>query len=454
MSQSSTASRARLLDAAMVLLFAVLAGLLLWRSFHSSASGVEGRGYAYQDFDATVYYPVRAVVDGVNPYVSHDRDAGDYMNQYPVHAHFPLYSPLLLLFGAPFALPPPKLAAFCWSVFNLGLLLGIAWSVIKLLGRPPRLAYVFGLAALLLLLQPTRAAWQLGQATLALSLATYVIVHYGDRRRWLTTLALAVASIKPNLAGPTGVLLASRGDWRSTVSGMLVAGICTVVGMGLIFARAGDASLESVLGIVAGNQAHFNEHPDVDPATTIGRVDVAATLEYLTGRSLPSFASIGLTIAVLIAAAVVLWRNRSPDVVEHAASVRSTLLLLSATICIYHKYYDLAILVLPIGASLLAAHPSWRGVSKMHRWLIALLMSLPFVNPLVLAAGQAGLESVSVAWTESPEWGRQVVRIASGLNGLALAAAWLLCWRAVAVGRAAQSNVNIVECDTTNYQPC
>src|SRR5207237_7767660 len=90
---------------------------MLWRMSHkiiipgepqlSAERGTEGMS----DFRDAVYYPIRAVLVGVNPYdceTNTPRDDGQprYLNdaRFPVLNIFPLFSPLILLLFSPFAL--------------------------------------------------------------------------------------------------------------------------------------------------------------------------------------------------------------------------------------------------------------------------------------------------------------------------------------------------------------
>src|SRR5437763_1787901 len=81
MSQSSISNfwhdlHPRVKDTLGVLLFCLVLGGMLWRMSHkvlipkqpklSEARGTEGMG----DYRDAVYYPIRAVLDGVNPYDS------------------------------------------------------------------------------------------------------------------------------------------------------------------------------------------------------------------------------------------------------------------------------------------------------------------------------------------------------------------------------------------------
>src|SRR5258707_3349695 len=131
-----------------VLLFCAVLGGMLWRMSHkvlipgepklSEARGTEGMG----DYRDAVYYPIRAVLDGVNPYnceTKQPRPDGQprYLQdpRYPVLNIFPLFSPLILLVFSPFGLIADfQSSMWVYGTFNVVLLLVYAYALWRAVG--------------------------------------------------------------------------------------------------------------------------------------------------------------------------------------------------------------------------------------------------------------------------------------------------------------------------------
>ncbi|QDV24720.1 glycosyltransferase family 87 protein [Aureliella helgolandensis] len=418
-------------DTAMILFFAIVASGVVYRSFCLAPDSSEGRTRMYRDFDDTIYYPIRAVWDGVNPYNSNTELPTDYMQQYPVTNHFPLYSPLMLLLYAPFAVPPVLVATILYALCSLALLLVFAWSVLRLVNGSARPAVVCGFAGLLLLLQPGRTALQSGQISLALSVAMMVALEFGERRKhanlssWYSALGLVFLTLKPTFGGPAGLLLAARGDARSAFRGLFIGGMCFLLGLAIVFARAGELSAGTLSSRLTSNQTHFQSHPDVQTVSTSGRVDAASSVEYLLDRTLPASGTVGIGLFMLAIASCVLWLTQSESS-SSATSVNSAFLLLTMFCCIYHQIYEIVLLALPILAGYCGSHPSWLELGTGPRRTVIALLCLPFVNILILHGLRPAIAATANLIPSSPDFAETLVRIANACNGVALAIAWAI----------------------------
>jgi len=170
--------------AAAALFLGALAGLS-WRLYeHRPLAGrTADDEWTLASFRDTVYYPTRAVIDGVNPYdSSRAPDPRLYLNRYPVADHFPLYSPLILLIFAPLSLLPPDTSLLGCAALNALLFVVLAWVTLRVIGWRLTYSSVFGLATLLLISQPGRGAFNSGQVALLLALASLGALHFGDCR--------------------------------------------------------------------------------------------------------------------------------------------------------------------------------------------------------------------------------------------------------------------------------
>ena len=104
----------------------------------SDAAGRNG----LTDFRDVVYYPLRAVLDGVNPYDCDTQTplpSGEprYRQRYPVFNIFPLYSPLVLILYWPLCIFDFATSATIFAISNVLLVLVLAYSAWRWIGVRP-----------------------------------------------------------------------------------------------------------------------------------------------------------------------------------------------------------------------------------------------------------------------------------------------------------------------------
>ncbi len=307
---ATIAGRRAWLNMAMVAGFLLAVGAMSWRlERHWPCAGrPDAEHWALASFRDVVYYPLRAVDDGVNPYDTTRGDPARYLERYDALDTLPLYSPLMLVLYAPLAAWPLDASLVAMSVVNLALFACLAVLAIRVAGRRPTFAAVVALATLLLISQPGRGVFFSGQFALPLALAAIAAVDLGDRRPWLGGAMVALAVCKPSYGGPLGLLLTARRDWRSGLGGLAAGAGVAVLGMTAIFARAGVTSPSAAFAVVAANQSNFAHNPTVVAHTNRGRIDLAAVIEYLINQPLPAWTGAAVAIAVLGLTAAILWR--------------------------------------------------------------------------------------------------------------------------------------------------
>jgi len=437
--QPDTNRYRRLRTAAALGLFLIVLGAMSWRLYeHRGLPGTATRDrWALASFRDAIYYPLLAVSDGVNPYDCVRNDDPDrYMQRYPVGDTLPLYSPLMLLVFAPSAWLPFDASCIAFTGLNVLLFVLLAWLTLRVIGQRPGIAGVFTLAALLLASQPGRGVFNSGQVALPLALAAIGALHWGDRHVWKSSALVAFLTIKPTFGGPLGLLLAARRDWRSTLGGFVIGGALCVVGMVIIFARSGDLSVERMTQVLLLNQSDFYHDPTVVPAGNKTRVDLPATVDYLTGQPLADWVAALVAAGVLGLTGWVLWRAHRSGTAESATSTTTALAILAMYVCMYHSVYDLPLLVVPIAACASTAHTSWRHVTPAWRWGVLVLLLIPFVNVFWTDGFQAIIQQAGIPWGES---GGAILapayRLSCAANGLALTGAWLILLVCVARAR-------------------
>lgn len=382
----------RLKDVLGIVFFCLALGGMLWRMNHkvlipgeprlSAERGTEGM----TDFRDAVYYPIRAALDGVNPYDCETKTGRAdgrprYRNdpRYPVLNIFPVFSPLILLLFLPVGLIDDfTVSMWCYGTFNIALLLIYSYSLWRAVGKVPRAGGVAALAGIMLLTQPGRANFIAGQLALPLTLALFGALHWARSKPWLSSMALTVASFKPTFGVPLGLLMLFRRDFYAAGIAFLASSAVAVAGLVIVFGRSGD--LGKIVPILKQNQQELEAHPGVHPTTSAARIDALTTISHWTGGSSGETVRVAVPLAILGLAAVVLgMRSRTGDV-QGAMGPAGLVIILSVLLCIYHLFYDAMPLWIPVMSLYFAPQRYWQGYFKGSRRMLLGLLCLPIVN--------------------------------------------------------------------------
>jgi hypothetical protein len=317
-------------------LFALAVALLAYRAgrLMNVPGAPDTTHWVMQDFRDAIYYPVRSLLEGGNPYDSHR-----YMATYPVGQTFPPYSPLLLLLHAPVGLLPPATAQTAYLVLNVLLTVGLAYGVLRLTGTASLTQTAF-LAGLVLLSRPGQFNVLLGQPTLLLVAGVYLGLFWARRRPAWAAVGFALTSMKPTYAVPLAVLMLARGDWRPVLLGGALAAMAAALGaIGPVVAAGGPGPF---IALLPENYVAFARAESANPILSIHRVDAGVILAQLLGRPPGALLDAGLFALAGGIGAVALRRAGRDDVALSAGVACSTILA-----CIYQSSYNLVLLVLP-----------------------------------------------------------------------------------------------------------
>ncbi len=427
--------------AAVALLLAILAmlGLRLSQIAHTPGqphqSNAAGRN-GLTDYRDVVYYPLRAVLDGVNPYDCDTTTAlpnGEprYRQRYPVFNIFPLYSPLVLILYSPLGWFDFPTSVAIFIVSNVLQVLLLAYSAWRMIGKRPSIAAVATLASIILATNAGRSNFLGGETALPLALATNAAAYYSGRRSGLAGLALGIASFKPTIGLPLGISLLFRRDWRSVALGWGLGFAIGAAGLVAIFYRSGD--LDRMPQILIDNQQVVESDPHVDPRLSAARVDAASAMERLIplGRGM----QLAATLGVLGLAGAGLRLLARQDSLE-AAEASRTIVCLATLGSMYHATYD-AVVLWPAIVSLACAAPAywWSGPRWLRPALLACLL-IPMLNVLPTPIFAGALDRLTPHFaTLSPVWRQVGWTFACTLNGFALLTAIvLLTWHSWRLG--------------------
>jgi hypothetical protein len=426
----------RVKDMLGVLLFCLVLGGMLWRMSHkvlipgepklSEARGTEGMG----DYRDAVYYPIRAALDGVNPYdceTKLPRPDGQprYLqdSRYPVLNIFPLFSPLILLLFSPFGLIGDfQLSMWCYGTFNVVLLLVFASALWRAVGKVPSVGGVAALAALILITQPGRANFIAGQVALPLTLALFEALQWARSKPWLSGLMLTLASFKPTFGVPLGLLMLCRKDFRAAGLGALLASLIAAAGLFFVFSRSGD--LANIIPILKQNQHDLEAHPGVNPGTSTARIDGLAATDRWFGKSGGTTLRIAVPLVVLSLAGVAVWKRSNDFPGEGATGPSGLIVILAALLSIYHLFYDALPLWIPVLSLLLAPREIWRGYSVHSQRLLLAFLAVPIFNVFCTLSFKGALDRFLAS--DFPAAAGMLWAFGCTASGISLIAAFLL----------------------------
>lgn len=398
-----------------VLAFVAVATALTYRASTKLApvGHPDEQHWAITDFRDQVYFPVRSLLEGHNPF-----DRATYMATYPVMRPLAMYSPLSLLLHLPFGLLPVRVAEAAYFLLTLCLTLALAYCSLRLAGAPTTVAGVSTLATVILLSRPGQWNLLLGQLALQASLATYLALHCARERPWLAGAALAASTFKPTFGVPVALLMLALGGRRAVVIGAALAGTATLaITTVLVHLSGGPAAF---LSSVAGDYLMWSADPAVNPVWSPFRIDGVALASHIFGWPVPVAGQLAIAAAVLGIAAGLLRLLAAPGR-DHGPYLTMTVACLGVLTCVYHLGYDLLLLTMPIIAvATTLRRPSSRRLAS--QWILLGLLLLPMAN--YLASGTA------IEYLQLTGGMRRTV---ISLNGAALLAALSVCagqiWR-------------------------
>jgi hypothetical protein len=337
------------------LAFAAVATIVLVRLATYMVEPGESIG-AGGDFRDAIYYPVRALLDGVNPY-----DPTAFLAYSPASGQwFPLYSPLHLTLHLPLAILSFEAALWLYAGLTLILTVVLAGTAVRLAGFGSSAALVLGVSALLLISNGGRANLINLQPTIIIVLAIYLTLVTRDRP-WLAAFGVAVAFIKPQFGLPFVALLfltdRAGAAWRGLV---LTAATAAPVTIRLVLMEGGVGGL---LGAIRRNL-------EFAANDTISDYQIGLARSFDLGSS-----TLAMAVAlVFILAAVVALDGRAPT----ASPANLTLFTSAILLGLFHVNYDLLLLTWP---ALAAARVVTNGRGTRLDLALLGLFLLLFFNP-------------------------------------------------------------------------
>ncbi len=413
---------------ATVSLFSLVVIALTWRTvmhLHQLGREEDALRFGMCDFRDVIYFPTRAVLDGVNPYDSEPTsEASRYRGRYPAGNVFPLYSPLLILLDSPLQLLPYHFGMAFYGIFNVALVVLVAWLALRANELNGGIIGTIMLATVMLISRPGQSNFYYGQLALPMVLCAIVAAQWTRKRPAWAIASLALATIKPTFGGPLLIMLLCQREWKVALWGGAIGGGLAALGFALIFIFCSAG--KPALAVLKDNVTQTESDPGFDAKQTGIRLDAVLVAERLLPTRYADTAKAIVPVAILAFSGLVLWllsyRATDPD----CSWIPVPFMMVTTLLCIFHAAYDGLLLTLPI-VGLVSGVRAPRGgrVDQVIRWSLVGLLLMPGVNVLSSRQFLRALEPFlgSLASTQDGSW---LWSAASILNGVCLLIAWMV----------------------------
>ncbi len=372
-------------------LFVILAtGATLVRAYktHHEPGPIEGANFGFCDFHNGIYFPAQAIAARVSPY------GQEYGTTYPVPRSTPLYAPSTFLIHWPFAWMSMRAGELVY--FSLTFIMAIALAMLSI--KCSKLKMSLGMVLFTTLgVVVSRAGYGTfysGYFTFELVLGTIVALQWGDKP-WVGGLGLLFASTKPTYAIPLAIIMAARGHWRALGLGILLNSVLSLAVIAwLLPGRPWDFLLQDIR---FGQSQHMADRAEM-PEFSWTRVDVVA----LVAKWLPANPSELIQLLwMFLLLPLPVWllvKLKSVDKTTAAGGISGTLALLTMNVTVYHHYYDMLVLFVPVIAIAFNQH-LWPERSAT-RFGLAILILFPLMNYFStnLFFGRMGISDVSAVY--------------------------------------------------------
>ena len=357
---------------------------------HTDESSIENEGY--RDFQNAIYFPVRAVVSGINPYSS------EYQTEYhPDGRGFPPFAPSSLLLHSPLAFLNLHTAERVYLLFNFTLLILVCWMSLRQCKLPYALAAALLLSGVVLLSRPGLMNFMGLQMTLLLVLGCLLALEFAHDHPGVSGFGLLLACCKPHFVIPLALIMLCRRNFSAVSLGITFCVIANVATISFIANQNGGAKefFDQANEQYAGFLESPSEVPHVrvswtqlDLHSVIARwIDVPETVVLnASEESSDDTTQQEWSLSVLVAAGVLLFAalmtllERDPQQRIGINSRTGVFALLVMLVWIYHQPYDALVLWIPMIALLASDERIHAAMGGFSRGVLLLLMSVPMFN--------------------------------------------------------------------------
>jgi len=334
-----------------------------------------GANQGYRDFHNAVYFPVRALITGVNPYST------DYREKYhPDGLGFPPFAPSSLLLHSPLGFLTVNAAEITYLIVNICLLIFICWFSVRKTTYPFAFGAVFMMAGLMVLCRPGLLNFLGLQMTLLLVVGTLFALEYSESSPFLSGFGLLLACCKPTYVIPLAVVMLFRRNFSAVAVGIV---LCAVINAGAIWLIANqNGGVETFVEDAKSTYSTAIEEPIEMPEVgrSWARLDLYSVFARWVDVSEVKNLNLFFPLGVLAFGAVFALMEIDPDHRTGINSRTGLLALLVMLTSIYHQPYDLLVLWIPLAAFYLGDLKLSKGFGATSRFLLLVLLMIPMVN--------------------------------------------------------------------------
>ena len=193
----------------------------------------------FKTFQDEIYFPVRAMITGVNPYTDHYQDF--HPDQFPATA----VSPTTLALATPLGFI--SVLESQWTYLLLCFLLSIvtAWIIFRSGGVCAPLPVVLIVAGLMIICRPGMSELLGVGLVFPVVFGFALAVEYANRSGLIAGLGFLITTCSPVFAAPLAVLMLFRRDFRGLGYGLLLT-LAVWVTIALVLARGDTRDLRTI----------------------------------------------------------------------------------------------------------------------------------------------------------------------------------------------------------------
>lgn len=339
---------------------------------------------SFQAFHNQVYYPVRALVTGENPY------SADYVDFHPqsepgISTAMDPVPPSTLLILSPIAFFQLHAAEIVFiSLCGLLTILSAYMLLTAANDYPPKLGAALLTAALMIACLPGVTAFFTYPTIIVTLFGVILAVEHGGRNDLVSGFGIVLAFCQPVIGAGILILLLFRRNFSAVALGILLFGVLNIVAITWIANGSG--------GIAQTIQDAREVYPNVyspvvqeDVQTSINRVDAWSVL----ARISPETANVTsdenslrwiITGGILLLALIALLAERDRTQTQGAISRSGMLIAMVTILYFYQTTSALYLLWIPAIGLLVDGWRPERSFSLPLRFVLGLLVVLPLFN--------------------------------------------------------------------------
>jgi hypothetical protein len=292
----------------------------------------------------------------------------------------------------------------------------LAGVSLHIAGQRINAARILLIATAILLSRVGQSNQILGQLGIYFTLFTIIAIRFSRSSTGLSTVGVALASLKPTFGIPLVVLMLAGKKWRPAVFGILL----TALGSGLSLSWILVHEPTDLLSSFANSQDAIVSDKDVDPASAWMRTDLLSVVARNFSIATDVQSELLAMFVILLPACIASWYLSSVRDSEETRALEQAVICSAIPLCIYHLSYDLLLLVPALALALGGRIFTTQTHALRYRAAYVALVAIPLMNYFASHSVMAWLNIEGV-----------MREFAISLNAIALLGANCVLWLAV-----------------------